>query len=71
MFQVILFANTDAFFCSLPGLVSHSFWESDSGEEIRTRWRCFKNTNQVREFWLILRRDSLQTDFPRQQPYPR
>jgi len=38
--QVILFANTTAFFCSLPVLVSHSFRKADSGEEIstRTRW---------------------------------
>jgi len=36
--QVILFANTAAFFCSLLGLVSHSFWEANSGEEISTEW---------------------------------
>ena len=39
--RIILLANTAAFFCSLLGLVSHSFWEDDSGEEISTRWRCF------------------------------
>jgi len=32
--QLILLANTAAFFCSLLGLVSHSFSEGDSGEEI-------------------------------------
>jgi len=32
--QLILFANTAAFFSSLLGLVSHSFWEGDRGEEI-------------------------------------
>jgi len=35
--QLILFANTAAFFSFLLGLVSHSFWGGDSGEEIRTR----------------------------------
>ena len=39
--QLILFANTAAFFCPLHGLVSHLFWEGDSGEEISTQWRCF------------------------------
>ena len=32
--QLILFANTAVFFHSLLGLVSHCFWEGDSGEEI-------------------------------------
>ena len=31
--QLILFASTATFFCSVFGLVSHSFWEGDSGEE--------------------------------------
>jgi len=35
--QLILFANTAAFFCSLLGLVSLCLWEGDSGEEISTR----------------------------------
>jgi len=35
--QLILFANTAAFFHSVLGLVSHCFWESDSGEENKTR----------------------------------
>jgi len=30
--QLILFANTAAFFSSLLELVSHCFWEGDSGE---------------------------------------
>jgi len=34
--QLILFANTVAFFYSLLGIVSHSFCEGDSGEEINT-----------------------------------
>jgi len=29
--QLLLFANTAAFFYSPLGLVSHWFWESDSG----------------------------------------
>ena len=36
LLQLILFANTAAFFCFLPGLVSHSFWEGDSSKEIST-----------------------------------
>jgi len=38
--QQILFANTDAFFCSLLGLVSHSFLEGDRCEEISRRCHC-------------------------------
>jgi len=41
--QLILFANTAAFFYSLLGLISHSFWGGDSGEKISTRWRCVEN----------------------------
>ena len=46
--QLILLANTAAFGCYLLGLVLHSFWEGDSGEEISTHqsltWFlvCFK-----------------------------
>jgi len=36
--QLILFANTGAFFCSLLGLVSHSL-KSDTGEEVSRRLR--------------------------------
>jgi len=43
--QLILFANTDAFFCSLLGLVSHSFWEDGSGEEISKLCHCFEKIN--------------------------
>jgi len=43
--QLIVFANTTAFFYSLLGLVSHCFWEGDSGEEISTRWRCVEKIN--------------------------
>jgi len=35
--QRIMFANTAAFFYSLPGLVPHCFWEGDSDEEISVR----------------------------------
>jgi len=59
--HLILLANTAAFFYSLLGLVSHSFWEGDSGEEISTRWFFFKKINHSREFWLVSR--SLQGSF--------
>jgi len=59
--QLILFANTAAFFYSLLGLVSHCFWEGDSGEEISTRWRCIEKINRSRDSWLVLK--SLQADF--------
>jgi len=42
--QLILFANTAAFFCSLLGLVSPAFWECDSREEISTRWCSYVET---------------------------
>jgi len=59
--QLIIFANTAAFFCSLLGLVSHSFWEGDSGEEISTRWRCVKKINHSRDYWQVSR--SLQAGY--------
>jgi len=59
--NLILFANTAAFFYSLLGLVSHDFWEDDSDEEISTRWRCVEKINHSRAYWLVLR--SLQTGF--------
>jgi len=59
--QLILFANTAAFFYSLLGLVSHSFWGGDNGEEIRTRWRCVEKINHSRDSWLVLKR--LQAGF--------
>jgi len=52
--QLILFANAAAFFYSLLGLVSHCFWESDTGEEISTRWRCVEKINHLRDSWLVL-----------------
>jgi len=67
--QLILFANTAAFFCSLLGLVSHCFWEGDSGEEISTRQRCVKKINHSRDYWLVLRR--LQVGYSYLQRYPR
>jgi len=67
--QVILFANTAAFLCSLMGLVSHWFWEGDSGEEISTRWRCVEKINHLRDSWLILGNDDLQTGFSCQKRY--
>jgi len=59
--HLILLANTAAFFYSLLGLVSHSFWKGDSGEEISTRWCCVKKINYSREFRLVSR--SLQGSF--------
>jgi len=41
--QLILSPNTAAFFCSLLGLVSHSFWKGDNSE-ISTRWRCVEKS---------------------------
>jgi len=67
--QLILLANTAAFFYSLLGLLSHCFWEGDSGEEISTRWRCFEKINRSRDSWLVLR--SLQAVFSHLQSYPR
>jgi len=52
--QLILFANTAAFFYSLLGLVSHCLWKGDSGEEISTRWRCVEKINHSRNPWLVL-----------------
>jgi len=48
--QLILFANTAA----LLGSVSHSFWESDSCEEIGTPWRCVEKINHSRDSLLFL-----------------
>jgi len=66
--QLILFANTAAFFCSLLGLdsLSYSFWKGDSGE---TRWSCFKYINLLLAYWLFLRKASLQTGFSYLQRY--
>jgi len=61
--QLILFANTAAFFCSLLGLVSHFLWKGDSGEEISTRWPCVEKINHSRDSWLVLRYDDLETVF--------
>jgi len=53
--QLILFANTAAFFYSLLELVSRCVWEGDSGEEISTRWRCVEKIDHSRDSWLVLR----------------
>jgi len=50
----ILFVDTAAFVYSLLGLVSHSFWEGDSGEEITRRWLCLKVINHSHDSWLVL-----------------
>ena len=59
--QLILFANTAAFFYSLLGWVSHCFWEGESGEEISARWRCVEKIDHSHGSWLVLR--SLQAGF--------
>jgi len=52
---LILFANTAAFFCSLLGLASNSFWEGNSGKEISIRWLCVEKINHSRDVWLVLK----------------
>jgi len=63
LLQLITFVNTAAFFCSLLGLVSHSYWEGDSGKKISTWWLCFEKINHLRDSWLVLGNDDLQTGF--------
>jgi len=62
--QLIPFANTAAFCCSLLGLVPHSFREGNSDMEISTRWLYFEKINHLRDSWLV-RNDGLQTGFSR------
>jgi len=47
--QLILFANAAAFFCSLLGIVSHSFREGDNGEENSTRSSCVEEISHLRQ----------------------
>ena len=56
--QLILFANTAALFCSLLGLVSHSFLEGDSDEEISTRWHCVEKSNHLHVSSLVFQPES-------------
>ena len=51
--QLILFASTAAFFSSLLGLASNSFWEGYSGKEISTRWLCVEKINHSRDVCLF------------------
>jgi len=67
--QLILFANTAAFFYSLLGWVSYCFWEGDNGEEISRRWRSVEKINHSRDSWLVLR--NLQAGFSYLYSYPR
>jgi len=67
--QLILFANTAAFFYSLLGLVSHCFWGGDNVEEISTRWRCVEKISHSLDSWFVLR--SLQSGFSYLLGYPR
>jgi len=61
--QLILIANTAAFFGSLLSFISHSFRKGDSAEEISARWGCFEKINHLHISWLLLRNDGLQTGF--------
>ena len=56
--SAILSANTAGFFCSLLGLVSHSFLEGKNGEEISTRY-CVEKINHSRDSSLVLRNSGL------------
>jgi len=53
--QLILFANTATFFCSLLVLASNSFWEGNSGKEISTWWLRVEKINHSRDVWLVLK----------------
>jgi len=48
--QLILLANTAAFFCSLLGFsLTHApFSEGGCSKEISTRWRCFEKISHCR-----------------------
>jgi len=61
--QLIALANTAAFFFSILGLVSHSFWEGDNRKEISTPWYCVQEINHLGDCGLVLRNDGLQTGF--------
>jgi len=62
--QLILFANTAAFFWSLLGLISHSFLEGKNGEEISTRWHNFVDKiNHLRDSSLVLRNGGIPSSF--------
>jgi len=52
--QLMPFANTAAFFCSLLGLHLHTFWEGDNGNEISTPWHYVEEINHLRDSWLVL-----------------
>jgi len=61
--QLILSASTGSFFCSLVGLVSHSLRQGDSHKEINTQWRYFEKIDHLRNSWLLLKNNGLQTGF--------
>ena len=69
--QLILFANTAAFFFSLLGLVSYSLSEDDRGEEISTQWRCVEKISQLRDSSLVFRNDGPQSGFSCLLRYPK
>jgi len=57
--QLIPFANTTAFFCSLLGSVSHSVSEGDSCEEISTPWHCVEKINHLRDSSHVSRNETM------------
>ena len=63
--QLILFANTAAFFCSLLGLVSHTFQKATAVSKVAvsTRGHCVEKINHLRDSSLVLRNDGLQSGF--------
>jgi len=69
--QLILFANIAAFFCSLLGLVSHTFSEGNSREEVSTRWHCVEKINHLRDSSLVLRNNGPRSGFSYQWRYPK
>jgi len=63
--QIILFANTAAFFYSLLGLVPHCFWEGDSGKEISVR----RKDQSLTRFLACFKKPTTGFSYP--QSYPR
>jgi len=61
--QLIRFANTAAFFCSLLGLVSHTFLKDNSGGDVSTRWHWVEEINHSRDSWLVSRNEAYKQVF--------
>jgi len=60
--QLILFANTAGFFCSLLRLVTYSFEKATALKKLARNGIALKIIN-LRNSWLVLRNDGLQTGF--------